>query len=169
MSTILAYLLLLYATSPLGMLILFGREVMKKGVLLFIVCYAIVCSTSEITSARELEDRGGKYGSTRKEGKLRCALTVPSVETYYRKSQAIYITKKGYVASTEEALLDEAIHLASSGDRSSYLKFISANKTVFFLNGNLLAKIKKTSLPGKIQIRLIHFNILLWTTKEAIK
>lgn len=151
------------------MLILFGKEVMKKGILLFIICYAVVCSTLEITSARDLEDNDVIYRATRKEGKLHSTLTVPSVETYYRKNQAIYLTKKGYVASTEEALLDEAIRLASSADRSTYLKFISANKTVFFLNGNLLAKIEKTSWPGKVQIRLIHFNILLWTTTEAIE
>jgi hypothetical protein len=142
---------------------------MKKGVLLFIICYAVVCATSRVTSARGLENNDGKYGKTKKVGKLRCTLTVPSVDTYYRKNQAIYLTKKGYVASTEEALLDQAIRLASSGDRSTFLKFISANKTVFFLNGNLLAKIEKTSRPGKVQIRLIHFNILLWTTAEAIE
>lgn len=142
---------------------------MKKTILIFIIFYAVVFSTSEITSARDLDDRNGKYRSTITDGKLHCALAVPSVETYYRKNQVIYITKKGYVASTEEALLDEAIRLASSGNRSTYLKFISANKTVFFLNGNLLAKIEKTSRSRKIQIRLIHFNILLWTTTEAIE
>ena len=80
----------------------------------------------------------------------------------------VHITRNGYIASTDEALLDRAIRLAISGNRHKLKEFIIDNPLVFYLRGNLWAHIEQHSWPGKIKIKLMDFDFSVWTVKEAI-
>ena len=81
----------------------------------------------------------------------------------------VHITKEGYIASTNEKLLDRAIRLALSGNRHQFKKFIVDNPLVFYLRANLWANIEQRSWPGKIKIKLMDYNLSVWTVKEAIE
>jgi len=69
-------------------------------------------------------------------GNLYCTLEVPSADSLHQENLAICVTKDGYVASTEEALLDQAVFLASSGDELAFSRFLDENPLVFILKGN---------------------------------
>ena len=81
----------------------------------------------------------------------------------------VHITKEGYIASTNEKLLDRAIRLALSGSRHQFKKFIVDNPLVFYLKANLWAHIEERSWPGKIKIKLMDYNLSVWTVKEAVE
>jgi len=81
----------------------------------------------------------------------------------------VHITKGGYIAATNEALLDRAIRLAISGNRHKLKEFLIENPLVFYLKANLWAHIEKRSWPGKIKIKLMDFNLSVWTVKEALE
>ena len=81
----------------------------------------------------------------------------------------VHITKEGYIASTNQELLDRAIRLALSGSRHKFKKFIVDNPLVFYLKANLWAHIEERSWPGKIKIKLMDYNLSVWTVKEAVE
>ena len=81
----------------------------------------------------------------------------------------VHITKEGYIASTNEKLLDRAIRLAISGNRHKLKKFLIDNPLVFYLRANLWANIEQRSWPGKIKIKLMDYNLSVWTVKEAVE
>ena len=80
-----------------------------------------------------------------------------------------HITKEGYIAATNEILLDRAIRLAISGNRHKLREFLLENPFVFYLRANLWAQIEHRSWPGKIKIKLMDYNLSVWTIKEAIE
>ena len=81
----------------------------------------------------------------------------------------VHITKEGYIASTNEKLLDRAIRFAISGNRHKLKEFLIGNPLVFYLRANLWANIEKRSWPGKIKIKLMDYNLSVWTVKEAVE
>ena len=81
----------------------------------------------------------------------------------------VHITKEGYIASTNEELLDRAIRLAISGNRHKLKEFLLENPFVFYLRANLWANIEQRSWPGKIKIKLMDYNLSVWTVKEAVE
>ncbi len=81
----------------------------------------------------------------------------------------VYITKEGYVASTSEELLDIAIKLALKGNTDQFKFYLVTNPLVFFLKPNLWARIEEYSFPGKVKIKLIDYDLSVWTLKEAVK
>ncbi len=81
----------------------------------------------------------------------------------------VHITKEGYIASTNEKLLDRAIRLAISGNRHKLKEFLIDNPLVFYLRANLWANIEQRSWPGKIKIKLMDYNLSVWTLKEAVE
>ena len=105
---------------------------MKKGILIFIMSYVLISAVFEFALADGLRRNGGKFHHGNREGDFYCALKVPSAESLYRGNLAIYTTKDGYVASTEEALLDQAVFLVSSGDESALLRLIEEIHRFFF-------------------------------------
>ncbi len=100
---------------------------------------------------------------------LICSLSPSSDITYDNILNNVYITKGGYIASTNEALLDRAIRLAISGDPQKFRDFIVDNPLVFYLKPNLWARIERRSWPGKIKIKLVDFDVSVWTVMEAIE
>ena len=66
----------------------------------------------------------------------------------------VHITKDGYIAATNEVLLDRAIRLAISGNRDRLREFLLENPFVFYLRANLWAHIEHRTWPGKIKIKL---------------
>ena len=80
-----------------------------------------------------------------------------------------YITKRGYIASTKEVLLDRAIRLAVSGDEMAFKKLITSNPDLFPLRGGLKVQLQKSSWPGKVKIRPENSELSIWTIKEAIE
>ena len=81
----------------------------------------------------------------------------------------LYITKEGYVAATNEELLDVAIKLALSNDKEQFTNYLIVNPLVFFLRPNLWARLEKRSHPGKVKIKLIDYDLSVWTLREAIE
>jgi hypothetical protein len=81
----------------------------------------------------------------------------------------LFVTRHGYVAATREVLLDQAIRLAVSGDQKAFLKFVSANPSVFLLKGGLMVTVEGSAWPGKVRIRPTAVGISIWTIKEAIE
>jgi len=81
----------------------------------------------------------------------------------------IYFTKRGYVASTDEALLDRALELAVLEDQIEFNNFVRTHPHVFLLKGGLLAHVERSSWPGKIKIKLKDYDISIWTLAEAIE
>ena len=81
----------------------------------------------------------------------------------------LFVTRHGYVASTHEVLLDQAIQLAVSGDQKAFLKFVSTNPSVFLLKGGLTVTLEGSARPGKVRIRPMDVGISIWTVKEAIE
>ena len=100
---------------------------------------------------------------------LLCMVSTSSGLSYDGIINNVHITKGGYVASTDEALLDRAIRLAISGSRRKFEEFIVDNPFVFYLKANLWAQIEKQSWPGKIKIKLMDFDLSVWTVKEAVE
>jgi len=80
-----------------------------------------------------------------------------------------YLTQSGYIASTNEDLLDRAIKLAVSGDQAAFKKFIMSSPDVFLLKGGMRVQLEKSSWPGKIKIRPENSDTSVWTIKEAIE
>ena len=142
---------------------------MKKGLLIFIISFVFVSAVFDSALADDPKRNGGQFSYIDVKGNLYCALKVPSADSLYQENLAICVTKDGYVASTDEALLDQAVFLASSGDELAFSRFLDENPLVFILKGNLLAKIEERSWPGKVKIRLLDFEFLLWTVKEAVE
>ena len=145
-----------------------GKEVMKKGFFIFIVACVLVCMIFELSPASDLSFTAAG-AAVEKEAKLYSCLEIPSAASLYGGYTGIYVTKRGYVASIEESLLDKAINLALYGSSSAFLNFISENQSVFFLKGDLMAEIEQKSWPGKVRIRLIDFNLSVWTVIEAVE
>ena len=80
-----------------------------------------------------------------------------------------YITRRGYIASTKEYLLDRAIRLAVSGNEMAFKKLITSNPDLFPLRGGLKVQLQKSSWPGKVKIRPENSDLSIWTIKEAIE
>ena len=141
---------------------------MKKGFVVLITAWVLVSIFSGAAGAGEnQEPKAGSFRAAN-ESRLMCALSLSSISPFDREYSDIYVTKGGYVASTKEALLDKAMLLVLSGDNNAFVKFVRGNPLVFFLKGDLWAQIEKKSLPGKVKIRLMDFDISIWTLKEAI-
>ena len=100
---------------------------------------------------------------------LLCMVSTSSGLSYDGITKNFHFTKGGYVASTDEALLDRAIRLALSGSRRKFEEFIVANPRVFYLKANLWAHVEKQSWPGKVRIKLMDFDLSVWTLKEAVE
>ena len=142
---------------------------MKKGFFIFTVSLALVCIVFQIAAASNISKTEGNPNAVNREAKLYSLLEVPSAASLYRGYTKIFVTKRGYVASTVEGLLDKAIELSLHGNTNAFLSFISEHRSVFFLKGNLMAEIEKESWPGKVRIRLIDFNLSIWTVTEAVE
>ena len=100
---------------------------------------------------------------------LICKVSTPSSLSHDGIINNVHITKEGYIASTNEKLLDRAIRLAISGNRHKLKKFLIDNPLVFYLRANLWANIERRSWPGKIKIKLMDYNLSVWTVKEAVE
>ena len=100
---------------------------------------------------------------------LLCMVSTSSGLSYDGIAHNVHFTKGGYIASTDEALLDQAIRLAISGSRRKFEEFIVDNPFVFYLKADLWAQIEKQSWPGKIKIKLMDFDLSVWTLKEAVE
>jgi hypothetical protein len=155
--------------APLSFKKLFGKEVMKKGFFIFTVSFAFVCIVFQIAAASKISNTEGSANAVNREARRYCSIEVPSAASLYRGYTKIFVTKRGYVASTVEGLLDKAIELSMTGNSDAFLSFISEHQSVFFLKGNLMAEIEKESWPGKVRIRLIDFNLSIWTVIEAVE
>ena len=81
----------------------------------------------------------------------------------------VHITREGYIAATNEILLDRAIRLAISGNRHKLKEFLVENPFVFYLRANLWANIEHRSWPGKVKIKLMDYDLSVWTVKEAVE
>ena len=80
-----------------------------------------------------------------------------------------YVTKSGYIAATNEVLLDYAVALAVSGNHIAFKGFIDTNPSVFPLKGGLRVHIEESSCFGKVKIMPKDSAISVWTVREAIK
>lgn len=80
-----------------------------------------------------------------------------------------YVTKGGYIAATNESLLNRAIVLALSRDKAAFARFIKSDPNVFPLKKGLEVFLEKTVWPGKILIRPKTLDISIWTVREAIE
>ena len=79
-----------------------------------------------------------------------------------------FVTKSGYIAATEEELLDCAIFWAVFGDDIKFASFVNSTPLVFPLKGGMRVRIEEFSYGDKIKIRLKGSAISMWTVREAV-
>ena len=103
------------------------------------------------------------------------AISPGGVEAYSRKPAGMqqaphwYITEGGYVAATEEDLLDRAIFWAGLGNEKEFERFVDSSPLVFPLKGGLRVHLEGFSFCGKVKIRPEGSQITVWTIREAIR
>jgi hypothetical protein len=103
------------------------------------------------------------------------AISRGGVESYSRSPGDMeqaphwYITEDGYVAATEEDLLDRAIFWAGMGNEKEFERFVGSSPLVFPLKGGMRVHLEGYSFCGKVKIRPEGSQITVWTIREAIR
>ena len=83
-----------------------------------------------------------------------------TAETYY--------TRDGYIATTNEDLLDMVINFVAANDQQAFMKLLYINPGVFMLKGGLEVYVEKITWDGKIKIRPVGQIVSIWTIRAAI-
>ncbi|MFZ2397451.1 MAG: hypothetical protein WAW31_02060 [Smithella sp.] len=87
----------------------------------------------------------------------------------YMFAQDTRRTISGYLASSDEKLLDKAIQYVAAKDHVALQKIMDTN-LVFMLKGGLKVYIVDTKIfSGKVKIRPVGETIELWTAIEAVR
>lgn len=142
-----------------------GESGMNRFILGCIAAFCVFVSAVPIVGADTGETDTSYIAAISREG----------VERYSRRPGGTeqaphwYITEEGYVAATEEDLLDRAIFWAGMGNEKEFERFVDSSPLVFPLKGGMRVHLEGFSFCGKVKIRPEGSQITVWTLREAIR
>ncbi len=139
---------------------------MQRTILIGSVLVILMILSCAVTSASEPHYSSGKYLAA-VSGFSSTGVSSAEIEGHLTSNW--YVTEVGYIAATEEELLDRAIFWAGFGDEQDFERFIASSPLVFPLRGGLRVFVEKFSFCGKVKIRPEGSSVSVWTIREAIR